>query len=199
RVQRPRDRWRLDPYPSPRHSGAGVRGDGHRQVRSGGEVRILVERIHLWRAPTRRHRIRLGPHYRSAGQNGFDPRGDRVSEDWRRRRPADRCARADHFRAAQGGRHRRHRKKGREEMSEIPDPVVLKGFNAKLVEEFRANGGKVSGPFEGADLLVLTTTGAKSGQPRVSPLAYQRVDGKLLIIGSYRGADIDPAWVHNLR
>jgi len=84
-------------------------------------------------------------------------------------------------------------------MSEIPDPVVLKGFNAKLVEEFRANGGKVSGPFEGADLLVLTTTGAKSGQPRVSPLAYQRVDGKLLIIGSYRGADIDPAWVHNLR
>jgi deazaflavin-dependent oxidoreductase (nitroreductase family) len=84
-------------------------------------------------------------------------------------------------------------------MSEIPDPVVLKGFNAKLVEEFRANGGKVSGPFEGADLLVLTTTGAKSGQPRFSPLAYQRVDGKLLIIGSYRGADIDPAWVHNLR
>jgi deazaflavin-dependent oxidoreductase (nitroreductase family) len=84
-------------------------------------------------------------------------------------------------------------------VSEIPDPVVLKGFNAKLVEEFRANGGKVSGPFEGADLLVLTTTGAKSGQPRVSPLAYQRVDGRLLIIGSYRGADIDPAWVHNLR
>jgi deazaflavin-dependent oxidoreductase (nitroreductase family) len=84
-------------------------------------------------------------------------------------------------------------------MSEIPDPVVLKDFNDKLVEEFRANGGKVGGPFEGADLLVLTTTGAKSGQPRISPLAYQRIDGKLLIIGSYRGADIDPAWVHNLR
>jgi deazaflavin-dependent oxidoreductase (nitroreductase family) len=84
-------------------------------------------------------------------------------------------------------------------VSERPDPVELKGFNAQIVEEFRANGGKVGGPFEGADLLLLTTTGAKSGQPRTSPLAYHRVDGKLLIIGSYRGADIHPAWVHNLR
>ena len=84
-------------------------------------------------------------------------------------------------------------------MSETPDPAELKGFNAKVIEEFRTNGGKVGGPFEGADLLLLTTTGAKSGQPRVSPLAYQRVDGKMLIIGSYRGADVDPAWVHNPR
>jgi len=84
-------------------------------------------------------------------------------------------------------------------MTQTPDPAELKGFNARVVEEFRANGGKVGGPFEGADLLLLTTTGAKSGQPRVSPLAYQRVDGRMLIIGSYRGADIDPAWVHNLR
>ena len=84
-------------------------------------------------------------------------------------------------------------------MSDTPDPAELKGFNAKVIEEFRTNGGKVGGPFEGADLLLLTTTGAKSGQPRVSPLAYQRVDGKMLIIGSYRGADVDPSWVHNLR
>lgn len=84
-------------------------------------------------------------------------------------------------------------------MSETPDPVELKGFNAKIVEEFRANDGKVGGPFEGAELLLLTTTGAKSGQLRVSPLAYLRLDGKMLIIGSYRGADIHPAWVHNLR
>ena len=84
-------------------------------------------------------------------------------------------------------------------MSATPDPVELKDFNAQIVGEFRANGGKVGGPFEGADLLLLTTTGAKSGQRRTSPLAYQRIDGKLLIIGSYRGADIDPAWVHNLR
>jgi deazaflavin-dependent oxidoreductase (nitroreductase family) len=84
-------------------------------------------------------------------------------------------------------------------VSQTPDPVELKGFNAQVVEEFRANGGKVGGPFVGADLLLLTTTGAKSGQPRVSPLACQRIDGRILIIGSYRGADIDPAWVHNLR
>lgn len=84
-------------------------------------------------------------------------------------------------------------------MSATPDPVELKAFNAQIVEEFRANGGKVGGPFEGADLLLLTTTGAKSGQRRTSPLADQRIDGKLLITGSYRGADIHPAWVHNLR
>jgi deazaflavin-dependent oxidoreductase (nitroreductase family) len=84
-------------------------------------------------------------------------------------------------------------------MSATPDPVELKGFNTQVVEEFRANGGKVGGPFEGADLLLLTTTGARSGQSRTSPLAHQCIDGTLLIIGSYRGADIDPAWVHNLR
>ncbi len=84
-------------------------------------------------------------------------------------------------------------------MSETPNTDELKGFNAKIVEEFRANAGKVGGPFEGATLLLLTTTGAKSGQPRLNPLAYLRIDGKMLIIGSYRGADVDPAWVHNLR
>jgi deazaflavin-dependent oxidoreductase (nitroreductase family) len=84
-------------------------------------------------------------------------------------------------------------------MSDRPDQGELLGFNAKLIEEFRDNGGKVGGPFEGADLLLLTTTGAKSGERRTSPLAFQRVEGKLLIIGSYRGADVHPAWVHNLR
>jgi len=81
-------------------------------------------------------------------------------------------------------------------MTEIPD---LKAFNDSVVEEFRANGGKVGGPFEGADMLLLTTTGAKSGQPRLSPLAYFTVDDKMFIIGSFAGADFDPAWVHNLR
>ena len=84
-------------------------------------------------------------------------------------------------------------------MTEVPDAQTLKAFNNQIVEEFRSNGGKVGGPFAGADLLVLTTTGAKSGRPRVSPLAYLRIDGKLIIIGSFRGADFHPAWVHNLR
>jgi deazaflavin-dependent oxidoreductase (nitroreductase family) len=81
----------------------------------------------------------------------------------------------------------------------IPDAETLKAFNKTVSDEFRANDGKVGGQFEGADLLLLTTTGAKSGQPRVSPLAYFRVDGKLLILGSFAGADVNPAWVHNLR
>ncbi|MCW2691364.1 MAG: deazaflavin-dependent nitroreductase family protein [Mycobacterium sp.] len=84
-------------------------------------------------------------------------------------------------------------------MTEIPDTETMKAFNKAIVDEFRSNGEQVSGHFAGADLLLLTTTGAKSGQPRLAPLAYLTVDGKLIIIGSYAGADIDPAWVHNLR
>jgi deazaflavin-dependent oxidoreductase (nitroreductase family) len=83
-------------------------------------------------------------------------------------------------------------------MSEKPDPEAMMGLNAGVVEEFRTNGGKVGGQFESFTLL-LTTTGAKSGQPRLSPPAYHTVDDKMLIIGSYGGADNDPAWVHNLR
>jgi deazaflavin-dependent oxidoreductase (nitroreductase family) len=79
------------------------------------------------------------------------------------------------------------------------DPDALKTFNDNVVEEFRANGGKVGGPFAGADIVLLTTTGAKSGQPRLSPLAYFTIDGRILIVGSYGGAPKDPAWVHNLR
>jgi deazaflavin-dependent oxidoreductase (nitroreductase family) len=79
-----------------------------------------------------------------------------------------------------------------------PDIETTKAFNAKVVEEFRANNGKV-GAFEGTEVLLLTTTGAKSGQPRLSPLSCRRVNGKLLIIAGYGGADINPAWVHNLR
>jgi deazaflavin-dependent oxidoreductase (nitroreductase family) len=80
-----------------------------------------------------------------------------------------------------------------------PDIETMKAFNAKVAEEFRANSGKVGGAFEGNELLLLTTTGAKSGQPRLSPLSCKRIDGKLLIIGGYGGADVNPAWVHNLR
>lgn len=81
----------------------------------------------------------------------------------------------------------------------VADVAALDEFNRNVVEEFRANGGKVGGPFEGGTLLLLHTTGAKSGQPRLSPLAYLDVDGKILIVGSYAGGPKDPAWVHNLR
>jgi deazaflavin-dependent oxidoreductase (nitroreductase family) len=79
------------------------------------------------------------------------------------------------------------------------DPDALKTLNDNVVGEFRANGGRVGGPFEGADIVLLTTTGAKSGQPRLSPLAYFPIDGRILIYGSFGGAPKDPAWVHNLR
>ncbi|MBI5336981.1 MAG: nitroreductase family deazaflavin-dependent oxidoreductase [Mycolicibacterium rufum] len=79
------------------------------------------------------------------------------------------------------------------------DTAALDDFNRAIVDEFRANGGVVGGPFEGATLLLLHTVGAKSGQPRLSPLAYLTVDDKMLIVGSYAGAPKHPAWVHNLR
>lgn len=81
----------------------------------------------------------------------------------------------------------------------VADIAALDDFNRNIVEEFRANAGIVGGPFEGGTLLLLHTTGAKSGQPRLSPLAYLTVDDKMLIVGSYAGAPKDPAWVHNLR
>jgi deazaflavin-dependent oxidoreductase (nitroreductase family) len=84
-------------------------------------------------------------------------------------------------------------------MTEVPDADTMKAFNQNIVEEFRTNGGKVGGPFEGATLLLLTSTGAKSGQPRLAPLAYLTVDQKMIIIGSKAGADTNPDWVHNLR
>lgn len=84
-------------------------------------------------------------------------------------------------------------------MTEFPDTATINAFNQAIADEFRANGGKVGGQFEGANLLLLHTTGAKSGQPRVSPLAYFDIDGKLIVIGSFAGAPVSPAWVHNLR
>jgi deazaflavin-dependent oxidoreductase (nitroreductase family) len=84
-------------------------------------------------------------------------------------------------------------------MSEIPDADSMREFNKNLIDEFRANGGRVGGQFADANLLLLTTTGAKSGQARLAPLAYLTIDGKTIIIGSKAGADTNPDWVHNLR
>jgi deazaflavin-dependent oxidoreductase (nitroreductase family) len=84
-------------------------------------------------------------------------------------------------------------------VAQKPDPETLKALNGDITDEFRANAGKVGGRFEGNELLLLTTTGRKSGEPRVSPLVVFRIDGKLLIVAGYGGADVNPAWVHNLR
>lgn len=80
----------------------------------------------------------------------------------------------------------------------LDDADALKTLNDNVIEEFRANNGKVGGPITG-DVVLLTTTGAKSGQPRLSPLVYFTIDDRMLVAGSYAGAPVDPAWVHNLR
>jgi deazaflavin-dependent oxidoreductase (nitroreductase family) len=70
--------------------------------------------------------------------------------------------------------------------------------NDKVIAEFRANEGKVGGPFEGAPLLLLETTGAKSGQQRISPLVYLADGDRLVIFGSNAGRPRHSAWYHNI-
>ncbi len=71
-------------------------------------------------------------------------------------------------------------------------------FNEKVIAEFRANGGKVGPPFEGAPLILLTTTGAKSGQPRIAPLVYTTDGDRMVVLASKAGAPTNPDWYHNL-
>ena len=76
--------------------------------------------------------------------------------------------------------------------------VNVNEFNRNLIDEFRANDGKVGGPFAEAPLLLLTTTGAKSGRKHTTPLVYQKDGDRIVIFGSKGGAPSHPAWYHNL-
>jgi deazaflavin-dependent oxidoreductase (nitroreductase family) len=71
-------------------------------------------------------------------------------------------------------------------------------LNRAVIEEFRANGGRCGGRWEGNPMLLLTTTGARSGLPRTSPLTYTTDGDRLVVIASKAGADQHPAWYHNL-
>ena len=71
-------------------------------------------------------------------------------------------------------------------------------FNGKVISEFRANGGKVGGFFEGAPMVLLHHHGAKSGTERVNPLMYQQVGGSIAIFASAGGQPRDPQWFRNL-
>jgi deazaflavin-dependent oxidoreductase (nitroreductase family) len=75
----------------------------------------------------------------------------------------------------------------------------MSDWNTSIIEEFRANAGKVGGPFEGAPMVILHTTGAKSGAERVNPLVYQPVGDDIAIFASKGGAPDNPDWFHNLR
>lgn len=74
----------------------------------------------------------------------------------------------------------------------------MSDWNTAIIDEFRANDGKVGGGFEGSPLLLLHTTGAKTGQERVNPMMYRRVGDNLAVFASKAGAPTNPDWYHNL-
>lgn len=74
----------------------------------------------------------------------------------------------------------------------------MSDWNGQIIEEFRANDGKVGGMFAGAPLLLLHNTGAKSGAARVNPLMYQAIDGGYAIFASKAGAPTHPDWYYNV-
>ena len=74
----------------------------------------------------------------------------------------------------------------------------MKEINRQVIEEFRANGGKVGGQFAGAPMVLITTKGAKSGKSYVNPLVYSRDGHKYIIIASFAGGPKNPSWFHNL-
>jgi deazaflavin-dependent oxidoreductase (nitroreductase family) len=80
-------------------------------------------------------------------------------------------------------------------ITHMPD---INDWNRQTIEEFRANEGRVGGFWEGRPLLLLTTTGAKSGKKRTTPTMYLHDGDRLLIFASKRGAPTNPAWYHNL-
>ena len=75
----------------------------------------------------------------------------------------------------------------------------MQEFNRKIIEEFRANHGVVGGQFEGAPMLLLTTTGAKSGTERVNPVVYRAEGSRIFVFASKAGAPTDPDWFRNLK
>jgi deazaflavin-dependent oxidoreductase (nitroreductase family) len=75
----------------------------------------------------------------------------------------------------------------------------MSDWNEKIIAEFRANAGKVGGNFEGAPLLLLHSTGARTGKDRVNPMMYQVVGDSFAVFASKAGADTNPHWFHNLK
>jgi deazaflavin-dependent oxidoreductase (nitroreductase family) len=74
----------------------------------------------------------------------------------------------------------------------------MNDFNRAIIDEFRANEGRVGGPFDGAPVLLLTSTGAKSGGPRTTPVMYLPDGERMVIFASKGGSPTNPAWYHNL-
>jgi deazaflavin-dependent oxidoreductase (nitroreductase family) len=112
---------------------------------------------------------------------------------------AERLGSSARPRAALGSQ--RSSRRTRSDMRSSPPrsmPGSVSDWNTKIIEEFRANGGAVGGQFAGAPLLLLHTVGARSGQRRVNPVMYQKVDGGYAVFASKAGAPVSPDWYHNL-
>ncbi len=75
----------------------------------------------------------------------------------------------------------------------------MSDWNDQIIQEFRANAGQVGGQFAGAPLLLLHSTGAKSGQERVNPMMYLADGDRYLVFASKAGASTNPDWYHNLK
>ena len=74
----------------------------------------------------------------------------------------------------------------------------MSDWNTQIIEEFRAHEGRVGGQFAGAPMLLLHTTGARSGIERVNPMMYLDLEGRRYVFASKAGADTNPDWYHNL-
>lgn len=78
-------------------------------------------------------------------------------------------------------------------------PADMKAFNRALMDEWRANNGRLSGRMAASKLILLTTIGARSGKPRTTVIGYRRHGDELVAIASNNGAPDDPAWYRNLQ
>jgi deazaflavin-dependent oxidoreductase (nitroreductase family) len=81
----------------------------------------------------------------------------------------------------------------------MTDTSTWNDFNRQIIDEFRANHGVVTGPFEGAPMILLTHIGAKSGERRTTPLVHTRDGDRYVVIASMGGAPKSPAWFHNIK
>lgn len=80
----------------------------------------------------------------------------------------------------------------------VPEPGTMKRIGKFHTRLYRATGGLIGGRIDGLDILLLTTTGRKSGEQRTVPLPYYRDGGRYLLVASYGGNEKNPAWFHNL-
>lgn len=86
------------------------------------------------------------------------------------------------------------------DVKDFKDLANVSNLNEQVIDDFRANGGRVGGPYEGAPLILVHHVGAKTGTKRVSPVMYfPQEDGRMVIVASHQGAPENPAWYHNLK